>query len=98
MATHRSTTSELTVVAAAALIATVIGGFAAADRPEPDPVPLIDMRAEHTSMMEQMRQASTPQMVERMNDPTWRRMREPAHVAEMEAHLRDSDRMLGRSP
>jgi hypothetical protein len=52
----------------------------------------------HTAMVEQMRRDIDPLMVERMNEPQWRQMRQPGMLAEMEAYQRASDRMLGRAP
>jgi hypothetical protein len=52
----------------------------------------------HTAMVERMRRDVDPLMVERMNEPEWRQMRQPGMLAEMEAHQRASDRMLGRGP
>jgi hypothetical protein len=55
-----------------------------------------DVHAQHVSMVEQMRREVSPRMVQEMNEPRWREMRQPGMIAQMEAHLRQADRLRGR--
>jgi hypothetical protein len=47
-------------------------------------------------MVEQMRREMSPPMVQEMNQPRWREMRQPGMIAQLEAHLRQADRLRGR--
>jgi hypothetical protein len=86
----------LTVVAFALLAAVWMSVAIGASRPAVEAPPSADVHAQHASMVEQMRREVTPQMVEEMNAPQWREMRQPGMIAQMEAHQRESDRLLGR--
>jgi hypothetical protein len=87
----------LTLVAVAALLAVWLSAAAVTARPMTEP-PAPDTHEDHATMIEQMRRDIDPRMVERMNEPAWREMRRPGMLAEMEAHQRATDRMLGRAP
>jgi hypothetical protein len=93
MRTDRQT--GLTLVTAA-LLAVWLSAAAVNARPTIEPL-APDAHAGHTAMIEQMRRDVDPGMVERMNEPAWREMRRPGMLAEMEAHQRTIDRMLGRT-
>jgi len=86
----------LTAVAFGLLAAVWISVAIGASRPTVEASPPEDVHAEHASMVEQMRREVTPQMVEEMNAPRWREMREPGMIAQMEDHQRETDRRLGR--
>jgi len=62
------------------------------------PPPASNVHAEHVSMVEQMRQDVTSQMVQQMDELEWRQMRESGMVAQMERRQQASDRMLARKP
>lgn len=86
----------VTAAAFGLLAAVWISAAIGASRPTVEaPLP-DDVHTQHTSMIERMRREVTPQMVEEMNAPQWREMRQPGMIAQMEAHQRESDRLLGR--
>jgi hypothetical protein len=87
----------LTAVAVAALLAVWLTAAAVTARATNEPL-APDAHEGHATMIEQMRRGVDPQMVERMNEPAWRERRRPGMLAEMEAHQRATDRMLGRTP
>lgn len=85
----------LTAVAFGLLAAVWISVAIGASRPAVE-APVEDVHAQHVSMIEQMRREVTPQMVQEMNEPQWREMRQPRMIAQMEDHQREADRLLGR--
>jgi hypothetical protein len=85
----------LTVVAFSLLAAVWLSVAFGAVRPTVE-APVEDVHAQHVSMVEQMRREVSPRMVQEMNEPKWREMRQPGMIAQMEAHLRQADRLRGR--
>jgi hypothetical protein len=53
------------------------------------------MVEQHQAMMDQMRAAVAPAMLDQMNrDPMWQMMRSEANIGELEQHENEIDRML----
>lgn len=83
------------VAAVLAVVWLTVGAVSARSTIEPS---ALDAHEGRAAMIEQLRRDVDPRMVERMNEPAWREMCRPGVLAEMEAHQRATDRMLGRAP